>query len=477
MNRDMSAVNLTINTPFDTKAENLAIDSSTIPRDGEDVVLRVLMESYLSQDSAKPLIGAASGERFASIHNRVLRMSSVWGLGDKRAFTKLWSGPQLNVTIPTLYSAASLKSVEPPRSVVSNVTTTFRAAYPVVNTLCMHNAFTGVIPSLEIPAFEVDGSFSGNITRIDAIAKNASRFISEDGVQRYYAPVWLPSPDPNSKSIVGIFTYQQLQSSESEPLLRILELAEEGKIFHDRNHSIDIYTCTIASFWESGEVQLQSKAVKTADYARTRSLDARARTLNVDDLNTNAQLHLQMTQSILKDPEYNYWTGWTKNLATAFALAIARIPDVPIVINPYGDYIAGLEPEKPPGQDDANITTFHYTMVDYGFGYGTRSTSVHLAIAVILTYCIVTISYMAYTITTGNSSTAWNLGIELVTLALQSKKPDHLGHASVGIDSINTFSEPVGIRVNAQNELELVFAHDRGFGTRDLRKIERNKEY
>lgn len=184
-----------------------------------------------------------------------------------------------------------------------------------------------------------------------------------------------------------------------------------------------------------------------------------------------------MTQAILKDQASNFWSGWAKNLVTAFALAIARIPDVPIVNNLSSGYIAGLEHEMLSGKDAANITTFRYTMVYYGFGYGTRSTSIYLAMAVMIIYCILTVSYMAYTIATGRSSTAWSLGIELVTLALQSRRHDHLGHVSVGIDSINTLAEPVGNRVNSQNELELVSAHDRDLGTRDLRKIATNKEY
>lgn len=67
--------------------------------------------------------------------------------------------------------------------------------------------------------------------------------------------------------------------------------------------------------------------------------------------------------------------------------------------------------------------------------------------------------------------------MELVALALQSKKPDDLGHTSVGIDFLDTFDKSVGIRFNGDNELELVFAKDRDLESRDLRKIQRNKAY
>lgn len=140
-------------------------------------------------------------------------------------------------------------------------------------------------------------------------------------------------------------------------------------------------------------------------------------------------------------------------------------------------YIAGFENRLPSARDAANITTFSFAQVGYGYGYGTRSTPIYLAMAVILTYCIITASYVSYTIATSRSSSAWNLGIELVTLALQSNKPDRLDHTTVGIYSMDTLNESVGVRVNSQNKLELVLAHDRGSESRDLRKIEPNEEF
>jgi hypothetical protein len=396
--------------------------------------------------------------------------------------------------LPTWYSAATLKSLEGHDNLenirkrkglifADNGTAKFEAAYPVVNTACMTTSLMGLTSDTGIPFFGIDGNFSSNITTLGDLVNNASRFIASDGARRYYAPVWLTSPDPKLTSMVGIFLYQFLDGADSQPLSRILELAGEGKVFHDEDHSIQILTCTISPYWELGEVELHAtgreSTVQTRSYARKLSTNARGISVNVTELNENARLHLRMTQAILKSQADNSWNGWTKNLATAFALAVARIPDVPIVknANDEGFYVAGLVHEIPPGRDAANITTFRYIMVDYGFGYGTRSVSIYLAMAVMITYCILTVSYMAYTIVTGRSSTAWSLGIELVTLALQSRRPDHLGHVSVGIDSINTLAEPVGIRVNSQNELELVFAHDRDLGSRDLRKIARNKEY
>jgi hypothetical protein len=113
----------------------------------------------------------------------------------------------------------------------------------------------------------------------------------------------------------------------------------------------------------------------------------------------------------------------------------------------------------------------------YAYGYTAHSTSVRLSLTVIMAYCIITVAYFVYILVTGSTSTAWNSAIELVALALQSKRPNYSGRTAVGIDSLDTFNQGVGIRVNSDNELELVFASDRDLDTRGLRKIEKNVAY
>ena len=109
-------------------------------------------------------------------------------------------------------------------------------------------------------------------------------------------------------------------------------------------------------------------------------------------------------------------------------------------------------------------TTIETYKMAAGFSYGATTTYVLLSIAVITSYCLVTIAYVLYILVSGSVSTAWNSAIELVACALQSKRPGHLGHTSVGINSLEAMRQNVGIRVNAEEELELVFANDRGTG-------------
>lgn len=216
----------------------------------------------------------------------------------------------------------------------------------------------------------------------------------------------------------------------------------------------------------------------TREYPKLRSSDALKIALNISELSTNASFHLQMAHMLLgKEGTSNIFTAWVKTLPAAIVLALSEIPHVPTMQAGNETYIAWFENRLPSGRDAANITTFSFVQVGYEYGYGTRSTPIYLAMAVILTYCIITASYVSYTIATSRSSSAWNLGIELVTLALQSNKPDRLDHTTVGIYSMDTLNESVGVRVNSQNKLELVLAHDRGSESRDLRKIEPNKEF
>jgi hypothetical protein len=131
--------------------------------------------------------------------------------------------------------------------------------------------------------------------------------------------------------------------------------------------------------------------------------------------------------------------------------------------------------------DISSLTAFTIDAMTSGFGFGSTDTATRLSLAVVITTL-----YIVYINITGHTSIAWNSATELIMLALQSKKPDNIGHVSVGLDSMETVRRSVGIRVNTSNvadtgegieRLELVFEHDEGMEKRDLKKVERNKAY
>jgi hypothetical protein len=178
---------------------------------------------------------------------------------------------------------------------------------------------------------------------------------------------------------------------------------------------------------------------------------------------------------MLKDPYFTRFTSGTEDVSLAMAFTLA-ISDA-CYFEDEGKLGVTFEFRNGSVSYPANWSEVDRFLTFYAYGYCNDTTSIRLALAVILAYCIMTVSYLIYILVTGLTSTAWNSAIELVTLALQSRKPNYPGHTAVGIDSIDTFNQSVGIRVNNDNELELVFASDRNIGTLGLRKIEQNKAY
>jgi hypothetical protein len=455
--------------------------------------------SYMTHDLTKP---------YLTMVNRVLRFSSRMMLfNPNKEITYILEGEQVNTTIPTRYSSdsfmslANLTGTGSSQMLSQNGTATVKMAYPTVMTQCWQQP-SPLNPEAKV-YYEPDAATLTNFSTLGALAERISNIseVVQDYGKEFYAPLWTPSPQPGSTSLFVFFLSRDLLhmniSDSLSPYVNtsysLSSLLGDTNQTFDEDYMIRVISCKLSAFWDLGDVQLQESStdaiVKTLSYAKSLTHDAQPLRMNISHVDTiqGARFHRQIIESI---PDFA-GDGITTDVQTItyalgaiFALGISKIPPVYQPASGYASATDGNSFEKghmvwypPPGVDVANTTTFRFTLTDYGYGYGNRSTSIYLAMVVMTTYCIITILYLIYTIVTGSASTAWNSGIELVTLALQSRKPDHLGHASVGIDSVKTFSESVGIRVNTDNELELVFLHDRDFRKRGLRKIELNKEY
>ena len=297
-----------------------------------------------------------------------------------------------------------------------------------------------------------------------------------------FSPIWIAPPEPADHPLLVVFFQGQTaekwnQSTQIRP--GMLQSMIESK-----NDSVtaSVTACAVSAYWNYGEIQTHrygaslAPLIATGQSSTMEQLAHRKITLDVASEHPMKSAEFFSTLMGLLGTSHLTSFGVGGILAAALAMWIAKVPSSVSVKQSNGDpptFFTEYQPDK----NMEDYTSYEFLSTLYGYGYGIRSTSVYLSITVLLLYCAIITAYMLYAFATGSASTAWTSGVEIVALALQSKRPDHLGHIGVGIDSAKTLGESVGIRVNADNEVELVFAHDRDFETRTLQKVRPNKEY
>jgi hypothetical protein len=351
-----------------------------------------------------------------------------------------------------------------------NGTVSLTISHPITDVTCIDPQYERKGPSEDVYYVQTDITLLGVLGNMSSLAGRVHGRgvldvldVLEGGSSRvqYFDPVWLASPEPDSHSLVGVFFSWHADSNSTE--LQSLDwlLTESEPL--ELQMFLQIQTCSLKAYWYTADTSItrnQGSMLPTQiePISKLEPRNQRNITLDVTDIN------------MLWDPNLNRYLhmdslGPAINLAIAFTLAISKIPSV--------KYIESMWVEDRPRQ----YPPYRIRFTKYAYGYSTGTTSVSLSLAVITAYCTITILYLAYILITGSTSTAWNSPIELVALALQSKKPDIPGHTGVGINSLDTCRQGVGIRVNNNDELEIVFASDRDIGSRGLKKIERNKPY
>lgn len=381
-----------------------------------------------------------------------------------------------NTTLPTclnselfIMSGADWRRLY--RGVGNRTTILLQTLHPVVSTRCTTKSMRKSDDIFYVRENRTLGVLFNTQTLVDRVSNftgssNATLRVPglslpEDSEKVFYPPIWMSSPESSSSSLIGVFASWEGFAQQDELPHSLPWILTQPESYRS---SLYVTTCTISAYWNNGESQLIERSgemvVQTRESPRSEPYKARPITLDLTGI------HTVQTPEFLRDMASSIG-GIGYDFGIPFALAIAQIP------------IDHVDPssEMPPNFNEHNMTVFKGNTFVYGYGYGSRSTSVQLAILVMITYCVIATAYSGYILVTGSTSTAWNSTIELVALALQSKKPDYLGHISVGIDSIETMKEGVRICANQDNELEMIFAHDRDIDKRDLRKIQSNKEY
>jgi hypothetical protein len=274
-------------------------------------------------------------------------------------------------------------------------------------------------------------------------------------------PVWIASPEPGSSSVIGNFIQNNCDGLEPYMVSDLL-LNKFNQSMLLSDPCWHIKTCTVAAFWEPSQHQLAADSgswvVSTGSLSNLdHGLPRTARPISADLDNITG-----LNTSSFGDMIFNDTESDSTRLAVALATVFSEIPWREQVQSALGD-----------GQ----YTMIEISLTRLGYGYETSSISTRLSLVVIMTYCIFAVGYITYMLSSGHTSTAWNSATEMIVLALQSKRSEHLHHVSAGINSIETYQEPVGIRVSDGNHLELVFEHDQSNQLRKLRRVRLNKAY
>lgn len=312
-------------------------------------------------------------------------------------------------------------------------------------------------------AYSLDDGAS--IGKIPSLRNQIQHFLdhggSEDAPVNAIPPIWVASPEPASSSVVGSFiqnTCVGLEPYITSDLL--LDKSNQSTLLSNR--CLLIKTCTVAAFWEPSHHQLSadggSWVVNTGTLSNfNHGLPKTTRPISADLNNITGLNTSSFGGMILNDFQSD-----STRLAVALATVFSEIP---------------WKEQVPSALGDERHTVIEIALTRLGYGYETSSISTRLSLVVVMAYCIFTVGYITYMLSSGYTSTAWNSATEIIVLALQSKRSEHLHHVSAGINSIETYQEPVGIRVSDGNHLELVFEHDQSHQLRKLRRIRLNKTY
>lgn len=122
----------------------------------------------------------------------------------------------------------------------------------------------------------------------------------------------------------------------------------------------------------------------------------------------------------------------------------------------------------------------HYPIQAYihGYGYDSSTTPVKLSIVVLGIYSLIALAFLSQILISGRFARSWDSVGEIFLLALNSRQPEHLHGASVGVETLATYREPVNIRVNDKNgSAEMVFRNDPGFRKSDYSVVKPNAKY
>jgi hypothetical protein len=138
----------------------------------------------------------------------------------------------------------------------------------------------------------------------------------------------------------------------------------------------------------------------------------------------------------------------------------------------FSDYYALLGDGDPGTLETLDVISYRK-----GFGYSADSKTVRAAMAIIGLYVVITLSFLLFTFVTGETAGSWAGVSEVVMLAMNSRRPLHLGPTSVGVETTGVFKKHVEVGVNEEGSVGLIFEGEEDEQKGLLEKVRAGERY
>jgi len=382
-------------------------------------------------------------------------------------------------TIPTDASVVSLVSQLPSHSQLINATISAQLPHPIVVARCTPQEWlwANFTKDSSLQYIQDHGTMKGLLPTFHDLIKMYPVPSQMDTVRLdSLPPLWMSSPETGSSSLIGVLPKLHngcmADYKDAKPCT-LSEMLSQG-CHGPWRKCFMVPVCTISAFWSFSDNILKFDSENLFD-TKASYIEGAAITsvpLLLDAGFDRPKYDLPIALNISRVPYFN-----SPDFTNLFLGGPMIVPPEPKIAFIFAKMLARYEQYRLSSGPDAYSTPYLFEIKQQGFGFEASSTAAQLSLTVMTAYCLLVFAYLTYILITGLTSAAWNSALELVVLALQSKTPYHLGYWSVGIDTLKTYQQPVGIRVNSNDEAELIFAHDNDVCSRGLRKVVPNKAY
>lgn len=133
----------------------------------------------------------------------------------------------------------------------------------------------------------------------------------------YLSPIWLPSPEPDSRAIVAVFAVSQSANASG-----LLSDEDTERATHKKFLSME--TCTISAYWNTGKTRQNLNDTQSADRFGIISTDP----ISGMQPENRRDISLSLTEipTLWRSELFSFVKATTEiDMATGFALALSRL--------------------------------------------------------------------------------------------------------------------------------------------------------